>query len=269
MKNWENFEQQCCDYLNKYYGNQKIRFQLCGKSNANNPDILVIKNNVNIFNMEVKMPNAQSGQFVLKNINGFFVFSEANKSDETEAAAAIIKHMNDNYELYENVSTTSIPIEMEQSEFASWIINHYLEKDEKYLITHNGKNFIILPIEKYQNYFNIKANYRIKKSGSSDLSAKNIKEIEEYFYELGEECEFTYNGEKHFLTKPPMVLKEEIHVGNYDYSVRDVSGEGSYLRKLSNTKNANVIFNIDLISEQDDEDLDIFINDLNDADDDF
>ncbi|MDD4298901.1 MAG: hypothetical protein PHS98_04680 [Bacilli bacterium] len=267
MKNWEKFEQQCCDYLNKYYGSQKIRFQLCGKSNANDPDILVIKNNVNIFNMEVKMPNAQSGQFVVKNIDAVFVFSEANKSDAAEAEA-IIEHMNENYELYENVSTSSIPIEMEQNEFAAWIINHYLSKNEKYLITHNSKNFIILPIEKYQNYFNIEANYRIKKSGSSDVSKKNINEIEEYFSGLGEDCDFTYNGEKFYLNKPQMVLHEEIHVGKYDYSVREVSEAGSYIRRLGNTKNANVIFNIALISDQDDDDLDCFINDLNNEEDD-
>lgn len=264
MKDWEKFEQQCCDYLNKYYGNQRIIFKLCGKSNSNDPDILVIKNNVNIFNMEVKMPNAQSGQFVVKNIDGVFVFSKANKSDSV-AAEAIIDHMNENYELYENVSTSSIPIEMEQSEFALWIINHYLSKNEKYLITHNGRNFIILPIEKYQNYFNIEANYRIKKSGSSDLNKKNIYEIKEYFSGLGEECDFTYNGEKLYLNKPQMVLHEKIHIGKFDYSVREISKEGSYLRKLGNTKNANVIFNIDLISDQDDDDLDYFVNNLKNA----
>lgn len=267
MKNWEKFEEMCCEYLNKYYGNEKIKFEWGGKKDSNKPDILVIKNNVNIFNMEVKMPNAQSGQFVVKNIDGVFVFSKANKSDAA-AAEAIIKHMNQNYELYENVSTSSIPIEMEQSEFASWIINHYLSKNEKYLITHNGKNFIILPIERYQNYFNIEANYRVKKSGSSDLSRKNINEIEDYFSSLGEECDFTYNGEKIYVKKPQMVLHEEIHVGKYDYSIREVSDEGSYIRRLGNTKNANVIFNIDLISDQDDDDLDCFINDLNNAEDD-
>lgn len=33
MKNWENFEQQCCDYLNKYYENQTILKKLSNYSN--------------------------------------------------------------------------------------------------------------------------------------------------------------------------------------------------------------------------------------------
>lgn len=100
------------------------------------------------------------------------------------------------------------------------------------------------------------------------MSRKNINEIEDYFSGLGEECDFTYNGEKIYVKKPQMVLHEEIHVGKYDYSIREVSDEGSYIRRLGNTKNANVIFNIDLISDQDDDDLDCFINDLNNAEDD-
>lgn len=48
--------------------------------------------------------------------------------------------------------------------FSTWIIDYYKNKGVKYFITNN---YIILPIERFSDYFNVSAKYRVKRSGSS------------------------------------------------------------------------------------------------------
>ena len=55
-----------------------------------------------------------------------------------------------------------------------------------------------------------------------------------------------------------MRIKEKISVGKYDYMVSSIDEHGCYLRRLSNTNNANVIFSISLKREQDLRDLKAF-----------
>lgn len=61
INNWQKFEQMAVSYLKGKYGNF---FELKGESNSNTSDILFRKE-CNSFFIEVKMPEAQCGQFVL------------------------------------------------------------------------------------------------------------------------------------------------------------------------------------------------------------
>ena len=257
MERWQEFEQECCEYLNQKYGNSHIAFRLSGASDANKPDIMLYKDGRHLFNIEVKMAKAQSGQFVVKYENGQFVFSTANKTDEEEAAA-IIAHMNKNKEKYKDVTTTSIPIDMEVEEFSKWIVSHYLGKNEQFVITEGNKGFIIFPIEKYTDYFETTAAYRIKKSGSCEVSRNNVYDLKAYFKARKIPAVFSFVGKKLYMTGYKMRIKEKISVGKYDYMVSSIDEHGCYLRRLSNTNNANVIFSISLKREQDLRDLKAF-----------
>lgn len=250
MGSWQEFEQKCCDYLNRKYGNSHIVFRLSGASNSNAPDIMLYKDGQHLFNIEVKMAKAQSGQFVVKYENDQFVFSTANKTDE-EDAAVIIDHMNKNKEKYKNVTTTSIPINMDVEEFSKWIVSHYLGKNEQFVITEGNNGFIIFPIEKYTDYFETTAAYRIKKSGSCDASQNNVDDLKAYFKAQNIPAVFSFVGKKLYMTGYSMRIKEKISVGKYDYMVSSIDENGCYLRRLSNTNNANVIFSISLKREQD------------------
>lgn len=42
--------------------------------------------------------------------------------------------MNANFESYKNVSTSGIDLEMDKNEFNSWIVKHYLDKNETFVI---------------------------------------------------------------------------------------------------------------------------------------
>lgn len=254
MGTWQDFEKECCDYLNNNYGRWGISFRLSGASNSNAPDIMVYKGNIHILNIEVKMAKAQSGQFVVKYENGRFVFSAENKTDAGDAVA-IIAHMNRNKEKYKNVGTKSISIDMDKDEFAKWIVAHYLEKNEPYVITKGEEGFIVVPIEKYTDYFKTTAAYRIKKSGSCDVSSANLVDIKAYFRANGKTPVFSFVGKKLYMKNYPMREKEKFTVGKYDYMVSSIDHNGCYLRRLSNTNNANVIFSIELKSRQRQNDL--------------
>lgn len=64
-KNWSAFEEKCWEYLKETYGTDEVEFIAFGKSSSTDPDINVIINDKLSFSIEVKMPNAQCGQFVL------------------------------------------------------------------------------------------------------------------------------------------------------------------------------------------------------------
>ena len=71
VNNWKEFEKEAISYLKNEYGDF---FELKGETNSNTSDILFRKE-CNSFFIEVKMPEAQCGQFVLipnreeKNLN--------------------------------------------------------------------------------------------------------------------------------------------------------------------------------------------------------
>ena len=102
MEKWEEFEIECCNYLNEKYGGGCYKFVRIGASDSTASDIAFYKFDHHMFNIEVKMPQAQSGQFVVLDNNGTFVFSCLNKSNENDAKI-FIDHMNANYELFKNV----------------------------------------------------------------------------------------------------------------------------------------------------------------------
>lgn len=96
MDDWKIFELECVDYLNKQYGGG---FKHLGYSDSTVSDI-EYKSGLNSFYIEVKMPVAQSGQFVLlvDQENREFVFSSRNKTKRDESVDFIIEHMNENFE---------------------------------------------------------------------------------------------------------------------------------------------------------------------------
>ena len=61
--------------------------------------------------------------------------------------------------------------------FANWIIQIYKDKGVKFFITNN---YTILPVERFQDYFDISAKYRTKRSGSRNVGKKNAQLVMDY-----------------------------------------------------------------------------------------
>ena len=259
MDNWQKFEINCTDYLNEKYG-KIAKFTNYGGSNSNVADIIVSTKNGNCFGMEAKLCPAQCGQFVLlPNIsNREFDYSAKNFSTPTVNTYKITYHMNKYFDEYKEAGTSGKEIIFDgcKEVFVNWVIEYYNNKMVKYFITND---YTILPIQKFAEYFNITAIYRVKRSGSSSVGKSDLDVISNYINRNFEITSVTKNGTRLFVETNQDMHNTRFMYGKYEYtfSSRDDKYE---IRRLSNTFNANVIFSISLISRQSQEDLQGFEN---------
>ena len=126
---------------------------------------------------------------------------------------------------------------------------------------------IICPIDKFGEYFNVSANFRIKKSGSSEPSDKYIDDIITTLkknFNITNVYRKTVNKKKKlFVNAPSHLSKVRFELGNYTYYLSPQETENIFeVKQLSNTKNKNVIFTINVKQEQVPSDLAQFLEDL-------
>lgn len=263
MKPGEHFEQLCYEYLKKTYRTNKTDFQREGGMDSTQSDIAVIKNGKIDFYIEVKDTSAQSGQFVLlpDNDKKKFVFSPRNRSKQNEMTDIIISYMNGDFQRFNNAGTSGESIKIDTKVFIDWIVEHYKNKNVKYIISH-GKDFVILPIRKFGQYFDVAANYRIKKSGSSNLAKKDISCVKKMIQECYPLTKFVQEGKKLFAEIVGDIYSDKFKLENYTYYLSKQDKERYEVRKLSNTYNMNVIFSIKLIKPQEANDLEEFKSEI-------
>lgn len=236
---WKIFEKECVTYLTEKYG---YLFKLKGTSDSTISDIF-FNNGRKQFYIEAKMPKAQCGQFVLlPNLkNRTFIYSTKNKTKENECTKMIIDFMNKRFDYFNSAGTSGINIEMSKTIFYRWIISYYKNKGVEFFITKDKNKFIIFPIEQFSKYFNVTAKYREKKSGSSSLNNSNKADFEYAMDQTG--IEYRFNGLDVVSDSDINGLK--VNGNKYDYILR--KNDNTYnVRKLSNTRNANIIFSIEL-----------------------
>lgn len=119
-----------------------------------------------------------------------------------------------------------------------------------------------MPIERFSEYFNVSAKYRVKRSGSSNVGKNNISNVLRFINSQDYDIEDTrINGDKLFVVSTKSLHNKRFILRGYEYmfSLRDSEYE---IRKLSNTFNANVIFSINLKSNKNGIGADEFIRAL-------
>lgn len=245
MSKWEDFEIECTKYLNERYG-KYATFTHQGGSDSTTPDIFVNTNSGSKFYIEAKHSPAQCGQFVLipDIATQSFTYSTLNSNNINIYSQKIIQHMNTQFEEFKEAGTTGKDIIMSNGEdvFSFWIIENYQAKNTRYFITNN---YTIFPIENFQEYFNVTAKYRVKRSGSSDVGKSNCSFILNYINSHDYAVQSTrIAGSKLFVVSNRQLHNKRFILSGYEYmfSLRDSEYE---VRKLSNTFNANVIFSIE------------------------
>ncbi len=264
MEAWKQFEIEAVNYLNNKYSNNKVNFIHNGGSDSTISDIQVLYNNKIRFLIEAKMPKAQSGQFVLipNSDKRIFEFSPKNKSQENELTDIIISYMNTDFNTFNNAGTSGKNLNIDNSIFAKWIVSYYKSKDVNYIISKFKNSFVILPIHKFDEYFNINAKYRIKKSGSSPVgktrAPKIIKILERNFWFIDSHID----DKKLFINSSTELDKHKFVFENNDFMFSKKGNNLYEVRKLSNTYNMNVIFSIELLKNQNTDDLNAFENSL-------
>lgn len=244
MAIWEEFEVECTEYLNNRFG-AYAHFIHQGGADSTVPDILVKTNSGNSFYIDVKHSPAQCGQFVLLPDleTKTFQYSQLNANRINRYAEMIRDCMNENFDEFREAGTAGKSIDMTNGSdiFANWIIQAYKDKGSEFFITNN---YTILPIERFRDYFDVTAKYRIKRSGSGNVGKNRLNSVLDYIsshdYII---TDSRVTGNKLFVVSPQQLHNHRfiLHGIEYMFSLR---GNEYELRKLSNTYNANLIFSI-------------------------
>lgn len=263
MRPGEAFEKSCLAYLKRTYKAKASVFYYEGGMDSTKSDIAVMKNGDIDFFIEAKDTLAQSGQFVLipnPDVEAF-VFSPRNRSKPNEMTEIIMAYMNQLFHDFNNAGTAGKVLDIDTSVFAKWIIDHYRQKNVKYVIS-CGKDYVIFPIGKFDHYFDISANYRIKKSGSGEPAKRDIEAVKNAVKEFYPAASFSQNGKKLYARIVTALTAERFVLGKYTYYFSERSPDFYEIRRLSNTYNMNVIFTIKLIRSQESADLEVFEADI-------
>lgn len=263
MRPGEAFETRCYEYLKQIYRERSSKFYHEGGMDSTQSDIAVIKDGKIDFFIEAKDSLAQSGQFVLipDETTETFIFSPRNRSKPNEMTNIIIEYMNRSFYKFNCAGTAGKALDMDTSVFSQWIIEHYKERNVKYVISYDG-DYVIFPIRKFDSYFDISATYRIKKSGSTEPAKKDIKMVKQEIKNIYSSAVFTNEDKKLFVEITTPLTIDRFVLGKYTYYFSEQSPNVYEVRKLSNTYNMNVIFSIELIKTQDAGDLDEFESDI-------
>lgn len=261
MEAWQQFEDNCFNFLKKSYGS-KCNLESLGKSDSTQPDIK-IETPKSSFYAEVKKPNAQSGQFVLlpDEDEQKFIFSPRNKTAPNDFTDIITDYMNNDFNRFNSAGTAGQSLDIDINIFSQWIVNYYQSKGVKYFIT-KGSNYIIFPISEFDKYFDITAKYRIKRSGSSEPSIKYRLDVVNILKSKYGVLDTSVNGKKLYATGANSLSKVRFIMGDYEYYLAPKDGGLYEVRQLSNTYNMNVIFSIALKKGQDPSDLAVFESEM-------
>jgi hypothetical protein len=260
---WKTFEKESLAYLNEKFGKSGVKFHNFGAADSTVSDIETVTLSGNRFFIEVKEPIAQCGQFVLfpDTLINRFSYSEQNKSQLNEFSKIIIDYMNQNFSVFNSVGTKGKSINIDDTIFFNWIKSYYRNKNVKYFISRKN-NWVIIPVENFENYFDASAKYRAKKSGSSNPSYDAINEIGYLLQEEKIQFGMEKKEKELFLTTSEDVSDKKLVGEKYGYMLRKIQSNLYKVRQLSNTINSNVIFTIELKEEQKKEDLLKFKNEL-------
>ncbi len=265
MKPGEQFESEALKYLKNTYSNNCIDYKLRNTADSTMSDIEVYLNGSLSFFIEVKDSSAQSGQFVLlaDEEKKKFVFSPRNKSTANEITELMVAYMNNDFDRFYSAGTSGASLDIDNTIFSSWIKNYYKAKKVSFVISRLNKSFVILPLEKIDEYFDISAKYRIKKSGSSSPSQKYIQDIKKAFRKLYPSIQYKCENKKLYASIAEKLTVEKLFLDKYYYLLAK-KDDGSYeIRQLSNTNNMNVIFSLKIKKEQAIEDLLLFKTAIN------
>lgn len=271
---WQKFEKTANDFINKVIDIDNVEIESKGGSNSNVKDLVVKKNNKEIFCIEIKEKKSQIAQFVVeiddKNKN-FFLGKIDNLAKEK--TKEILKHMNDNYDYYKNPSQKSIKLKCDTKMMYRCISNYFKEKNIKFLISSkNSEDCVIISSDNFENNFSITSgNYRRKKSGSSDLPIKSREEVKKYLKNQFSESEFVEKEKKLFFKTNEIYnnrlnskLKRSFNLKNLRIFLSETKDKMKFkVKKLSNTNGPTVIFSINFHNQTKDNDLPLLKETIN------
>lgn len=254
MKKWEKFEDEVATYIKEKLYSYDVSVKQYGKENSTVPDILItINKNNKKFYVEIKMPLAQTSQFVVEIKNDKFVYSTKNKFRLNSYSEEIIKVLNGSFNLYKNVRETGMKVNVPEAIAVSFIVSNMENKNVKFVVTIDDKeNKILFPISKFNEIYKVNTILRRKKSGSQSLPKKYYCDVEKILSSIFKNYNYKLysSNNKLFLEIPINLDRSNCYIDSkvlpigrrYFLSNKE---NGLYeIRLTSKINNPNVIFEI-------------------------
>jgi len=250
---WQDLESKGAEFLNTLF--PCVKFTESGGSNANESDIIATNQNGNIlFKIEAKMTPAQAGQITIID-NGSFSLSKRSHNPDNIYTNQIINYLNENYQNFSPADRTGQTLNIPENILINWVKYHYLSKGNTWILsiaknsTLSKSSLTLVPINELERYFTVNSVFRIKQSGSQNISKTRreeaIQAIEEAYPFINRDTDIVFDGKKMYLTLNIGHGNQRLNNGYFIGAIKD----NRYVitrRNMTENPNPNIMFEITL-----------------------
>lgn len=242
---WKIFEENATQFLNNLY--TEYNFITQGSSDSTAPDIVCEKNNKRLLKIEAKFLPSQSGQIVLIKQENRFIISEQSNNKIIKESHDLVNIINKEFDSYKNTSLSEIKVSNDI--LYNWVKSMYILKGSEWIIFSKNfknltkKNTYLIPIQNLENYCDIKAVLRFKRSGTAYLPKSSEKQFIKESESLLGRIEV-----KRINNKPIIELENtpsSLYIGDIFY-LSEISNNKYLVKKRASTNNLNIIFQLDV-----------------------
>ena len=260
MGDWKEFEKLSVDFLKSNIRNKDISIKHFGNSDSTRSDILVTFNKSGkSFYIETKMPTSQTSQFVVELDDNKFVYGKNNTFKTNEYSEKIIDLLNRNFDYYKNVGKREIKVSVPPDIALGWIKSNMNNKNVKFVMSKDSKGKIVsIPLENFNDFFDIKTILRRKRSGTNKLSKKYYDDfIKNIKINFKNNIIKIYTKNNRLFVKFDMELsKEDCYIESdllleKRYYLSKIDKNTYQVKLTSSTNNPNIIFELSANAEND------------------
>lgn len=251
IKKWEMFESEAVLFLEQALCKTDCVVCKCGGHNSRESDIQIFAGDGSSFFVETKMPKSQTSQFVLDVQDTGIFFSENNLSKKNWYSLKILKFLNNKFNDISEIRCFGPQVlDVPKKVSFGYIKKDFKEKGIKFVVSRDkSNNFVVIPIERLDWFFDVKCILRRKKSGSRKLSEKYSEDFEKSVMS-NLNVRILKEGNRYFVVSEEPISRGNCYidsVGHSDirYFLSQKSENVYEIRILSNTNNINVIFSLD------------------------
>lgn len=260
MGDWKEFEKLSVDFLKSNIRNKDISIKHFGNSDSTKSDILVTYNKSGkSFYIETKMPISQTSQFVVELDDNKFVYGKNNTFKTNEYSEKIIDLLNRNFDYYKNVGKRGMEVSAPPDIALGWIKSNMNNKNVKFVMSKDSKGKIVsIPLENFNDFFDIKTILRRKRSGTNKLSKKYYDDfIKNIKINFKNNIIKIYTKNNRLFVKFDMELsKEDCYIESdllleKRYYLSKIDKNTYQVKLTSSTNNPNIIFELSANAEND------------------
>lgn len=260
MGDWKEFEKLSVDFLKSNIRNKDISIKHFGNSDSTRSDILVTFNKSGkSFYIETKMPISQTSQFVVELDDNKFAYGKNNTFKTNEYSEKIIDLLNKNFDYYKNVGKRGMEVSAPPDIALGWIKSNMNNKNVKFVMSKDSKGKIVsIPLENFNDFFDIKTILRRKRSGTNKLSKKYYDDfIKNIKINFKNNIIKIYTKNNRLFVKFDMELsKEDCYIESdllleKRYYLSKIDKNTYQVKLTSSTNNPNIIFELSANAEND------------------